>query len=144
MKCYWLLCVSWPIASCYGREYLFEWDVTALTERDHFQRLKPYVYSLLCIKTSYGFRRLGMQHDLFVMLLYCLFMVSFCNKYLWLHLYQLYVLYCSEMGRFRVGVGLGAPMINDQGSWSSVNMWRVGSENVLFTATHFGACPFKC
>ncbi len=39
-------------------------------------------YSLLRIKTLYGFRRLGMQHDLFVMLLYCLFMVSFCNKYL--------------------------------------------------------------
>ncbi len=26
-----------------GREYVFEFDVSALTERDHFQRLKPCV-----------------------------------------------------------------------------------------------------
>ncbi len=68
-------------------------------------------YSLLRIKTSYGFRRLVTQHDLFVIFLYCLFMVSFCNKFLWLHLYlPVCVLYCSEVGRFWVGVELDAPM----------------------------------
>ncbi len=41
------------------------------------------------------------------MFLYCLFMVSFCNKYLWLHLYlPVYVLYCSKVGRFRGRCGV--------------------------------------
>ncbi len=44
VKCYWLLCVSHDrLCHATGREYLFEWDVSALTERDHFQLLKPYV-----------------------------------------------------------------------------------------------------
>ncbi len=68
-------------------------------------------YSLLRIKILYGFRRLGKQQDLFVMLLYCLFMVSFCNKYMRMYLYlpaTCFILF--RRGRFRVGVGLGAPM----------------------------------
>ncbi len=68
-------------------------------------------YSLLRIKKSYGFRRLGMQHDLFVMLLYCflwsVFAINTCDC---TYLCLLCVLYCSEVGRFRVGVGLGAPI----------------------------------
>ncbi len=67
-------------------------------------------YSLLRIKTSYGFRRLGMQHDLFVMLEYCLWSVFAINTCDWTYICLLRVLYCSEVGRFRVGVGLGAPM----------------------------------
>ncbi len=46
-------------------------------------------------------------------LLYCLFVVSFSNKYLlliYLPVFFTCVLYCSEKGRFRAGVGLGAPM----------------------------------
>ncbi len=58
--------------------------------------------SLLCLKTLYGIRRHGMQHGLCVMFLYYLFMVSFCNKYLWLHLcLPVCVLYCSKVVRFR-------------------------------------------
>ncbi len=61
------LCQPWlwnAIGSCVsperlrhatGREYAFEWDVSALTERDHFQWLKPYVlctYICLYINVS--------------------------------------------------------------------------------------------
>ncbi len=55
------------------RENLFERDVSALTERDHFH--------LLHIKISYDFRRHGMQQ--FVMLLYwflwLVFAINTCN-----------------------------------------------------------------
>ncbi len=52
-----------------------------------------------------------MQHDLFVMLLYChlwsVFAINTCDC---TYICLLPVLYCSEVDRFRVGVGLGAPM----------------------------------
>ncbi len=68
-------------------------------------------YSLLRIKTSCGFRKLGMQHDLFVMLLVaCLLSVFAISTRDCTYICLLCVLYCSEVGRFRVGVGLGAPM----------------------------------
>ncbi len=36
-------CVSWPIESCYRMGVCVGWDVSMLTEQDHFQWLKPYV-----------------------------------------------------------------------------------------------------
>ncbi len=75
-----------------------------------FSEIKMF-YTLLRIKTSYGFGRLGMQHNLFVMLYTaCLWSVFAINTCECTYIGLLRVLYCSEVGRFGVGVGLGAPM----------------------------------
>ncbi len=53
----------------------------------------------------------GMQHDLFVLLLYCLLLSVFAiNACDCTYICLLHVLYCSEVGSVWVGVGLGAPM----------------------------------
>ncbi len=67
-----------------GREYLFEGDVRALTERDHFQRFKRGVLLSSShngfIQASCGFRRHGMQHDLFVMFYTACLWSDFANN----------------------------------------------------------------
>ncbi len=109
VKCHFLLCVSWSIASCccemllalvclvtdcvmllwnvigscvsrdrlrHATVYAFEWwsDVSALMERDHFQRLKPYVllFSLhkdfVCLQKTWNATRL--VFNAFILLVY--------------------------------------------------------------------------
>ncbi len=90
VKCYWLLCVHWSrdrLPNATIREYLFERDVSVLMEWVNFQWLKPYVLLSSSHKDFVCFRRLGMQHNLFVMLLYRFLMVRFFNKYLWPYLH---------------------------------------------------------
>ncbi len=56
-----------------------------LMERDHFQQLKPNVW-------------LSSSHKYIIWKVYCIFICLLCD------------LYCSEVGRFRVGVGLSPPI----------------------------------
>ncbi len=57
-----------------GQEYLFEWDVNVLTERDHFQRLKPYVLlssshkDIVCLQKTWNATQLVC--DTFILLFY--------------------------------------------------------------------------
>ncbi len=62
------------------QEDLFELDVSALTERDHFQRLKPYVLLSSSHKDIVWLQKTWKATRLVCNVLYCFFMASFCNK----------------------------------------------------------------
>ncbi len=113
-KQFWLLCVSWLNASCYGTGVSFWMRCERVNGAGSFSAikiLKPYVLVCSSHKDLVWLQKTSNATRLVCNVLYSSFMVSFCNKYLWLHLYlPVCVLYCSEVGRFRVRVGLGAPM----------------------------------
>ncbi len=87
--------------------------MSGLTERDHIQQLKPCVLLSTSHKNLYGFRRLGMQHDLFVMYLYCLlwsvFAINTCDC-THICLCVFYIVQRWVTLGLRAGVGLVAPM----------------------------------
>ncbi len=82
-------------------------DVSALTERDHFQRLKPCVLlssshkDFVWLQKTWNATRLVC--NAFILLVYGQFFAT--NTCDCTYLCLLHVLYCSEVGRFRVGVG---------------------------------------
>ncbi len=86
--------------------------MSALTERDHFQRLKPCVLlssshkDFVWIQKTWNATRL-VCNVFYTACLWSVFAINTCDC---TYLCLLRVLYCSEVGRFRVRVGLGASM----------------------------------
>ncbi len=80
-----------------------------LTERDHFQRLKPCVLlssshkDFVWLQKTWNGTRLVCN----TACLWSVFAINTCDC---TYLCPFRVLYCSEVGRFRVGVRLGAPV----------------------------------
>ncbi len=81
-------------------------------ERVHFQRLKPCVLlfsshkDFVCLQKTWNATRLVC--NAFILLVYGqFFAINTCDC---TYICLLRVLYCSEKGKFRVGVGLGAPV----------------------------------
>ncbi len=81
-----------------GWEYLFELNVSALMERDPFQQLKPYVLLSSSHKEIEWLQKTwNATRPSFLMLLFFLFMVSFCNKYrLTVLLFVCYMFYIQK------------------------------------------------
>ncbi len=111
------------IGSCVSRdrlrhatEYAFEWwsDVSALMERDHFQRLKPCVLlfssykDFVCLQKTWNATRLVC--NAFILLVYGqFFAINTCDC---TYICLLRVLYCSEKGKFRGGVRCSSESTN--------------------------------
>ncbi len=65
MKSYWLLCVLWPIASCYGKGGSIFWmRCERVNGAGSFSVIKTLFYYLLCIKTLYASEDLECNHQI--------------------------------------------------------------------------------
>ncbi len=108
VKGYWLLCVSWPIASCYGTGVSFWMRCERINVAGSFSVIKT-----LCFTLFFAQRLRMASEDLewntnclycfYTACLWSVFAINTCDL-------PVCVLYCSEVGKFRVGVGLGAPI----------------------------------
>ncbi len=105
VKCYWLLCVYWSrdrLPNATIREYLFEWDVSALMEGAHFKWLNPY--ALLSSSLQKTWNATQLVCNAFIPLFNgVFFLINTCDRTC---ICLLRVLYSSEVGRFRVGRGM--------------------------------------
>ncbi len=82
------LLVSWPTAQCYDTGVSLWKRCERVNGVGEFSMIKTLCFTLFFASEDFVcFRRLGMQHNLFVMLLYRFLMVRFFNKCLWPYLH---------------------------------------------------------